>query len=541
MYACVVDCSVWMAGTLLVSDNGMGHLETDVANAIWHAFDTLDEGSSGKVAKSRLTVFTSSLGTVLGYTRAEAALEEYCSTQSLLFDQYMLYLLKELFSGLPNTLDHKTLKKYQEHIEEVCWLVCKKKFLNREFVAFPEKCVMQLFRVFCFLGELRTSPKDITEVVMVAEEVEEVTSTFVKALGKEWDSEDFHQLAALLPVFHFQSFLTFLETRYTSGSEPCGLVEATAEVYDLYIGDVIKKGLLKKKLSSLGIWWEMFFVLRPHHMAYFGTKEGSRKNGEVIITSRTRAEPIGESRKAHRFLVTTDDKVVELSALDYKSKLQWISAIQTAAQHSYTHRSYQRYLAGKRRNERQAALARRQEEEKQKLQHLKQLEVEKAARKQAEENLRSEHQKRQELEAAQEELARKLEEERQAKRDEEIVRNLQSRILAEEWEKRELLEKEKEEQLRCLEDERQRREHLEQVRRQKDRELNCIAQKLSSLKSEKVVLNSQLQYTQKKLTEAEFASKTLERRMRSKKREPSLKRAVSADLTNLVAASNNDA
>ncbi|EEC07190.1 conserved hypothetical protein, partial [Ixodes scapularis] len=491
----------------------MGHLETDVANAIWHAFDTLDEGSSGKVAKSRLTVFTSSLGTVLGYTRAEAALEEYCSTQSLLFDQYMLYLLKELFSGLPSTLDLKTLKKYQDHIEEVCWLVCKKKFLNREFVAFPEKCVMQLFRVFCFLGELRTSPKDITEVVMVAEEVEEVTSTFVKALGKEWDSEDFHQLAALLPVFHFQSFLTFLETRYTSGSEPCGLVEATAEVYDLYIGDVIKKASWHLKLSSLGLWWEMYFVLRPHHMAYFGTKEGSRKNGEVVITSRTRAEvslqqPIGESRKAHRFLVTTEDKVVELSALDYKSKLQWISAIQTAAQHSYTHRSYQRYLAGKRRNERQVALARRQEEERQRLQHLKLLEVEKAVStislfprifvrsnifRQAEEDLRSEHQKRQELEAAQEELARKLEEERQAKRDEEIVRNLQSRILAEEWEKRERLEKEKEEQLRCLEDERQRREHLEQVRRQKDRELNCIAQKLSSLKSEKVVLSSQLQ------------------------------------------------
>ncbi|KAG0421647.1 hypothetical protein HPB47_002475 [Ixodes persulcatus] len=49
-------------------------------------------------------------------------------------------------------------------------------------------------------------------------------------------------------------------------------------------------GILKKKLSSLGLWWEMYFVLRPHHMAYFGTKEGSRKNGEVVITSRTRVE-----------------------------------------------------------------------------------------------------------------------------------------------------------------------------------------------------------------------------------------------------------
>lgn len=65
-------------------------------------------------------------------------------------------------------------RRYRDHIEDVCWIVCKKKFLNREFVAFPEKCVMQLFRVFCFLGELQMSQKDIAEVVMVAEEVEEV-------------------------------------------------------------------------------------------------------------------------------------------------------------------------------------------------------------------------------------------------------------------------------------------------------------------------------------------------------------------------------
>lgn len=535
---CAAECRCLrdMAKPSVVDSNSMGQLETDVTNAIWHAFDTLGEGNSGKVAKSRLKVFTSSLGTLLGYTRAEAALEEYCSTQELQFDQYMLYLLKELFSGLPSTLDLKTVRKYRDQIEEVCWLVCKKKYLDREFVAFPEKCVAQLFRVFCFLGELQLSPKDVPEVVMVAEEVEEVTSTFVKALGKEWDSEDFRQLAALLPVFHFQSFLAFLETRYTSGSEACGLVEASTEVYDIYIGDVIKKGLLKKKMSTLGLWWEMYFVLRPHSFTYYGTKEGSRKSGEICITSRSRSEPVGDAsaRKGHRFLVTTDDKVVELSASDYKSKLQWMSAIQTAAQHSYTHRSYQRYLATKRKNERQASQARRQDEERRRLQHLAQLEKEKEARRQAEEQLASEHRKRQELEAAQQELERKLEEERQAKRDEEIVRNLQSRILAEEWEKREQLEQEKAEQQRQLEEESRRREHLEQVRRLKDREINSIAQKLSSLKTEKVLLNSQLEQTQKKLSEAESTSKTLERRLRKNKKESQLKRAVSVDLTDFV-------
>lgn len=54
---------------------------------------------------------------------------------------------------------------------------------------------------------------------------------------------------------------------------------------------------------------------------------------------------------------------------------------------------------------------------------------------------RLEQSRRRELEATRRRLEELLEEETRAKRDEEIVRSLQARVLCEEWERREELEK----------------------------------------------------------------------------------------------------
>jgi hypothetical protein len=54
---------------------------------------------------------------------------------------------------------------------------------------------------------------------------------------------------------------------------------------------------------------------------------------------------------------------------------------------------------------------------------------------------RLEQSRRRELEATRRRLEELLEEETRAKRDEEIVRGLQARVLREEWERREELEK----------------------------------------------------------------------------------------------------
>ena len=82
-----------------------------------------------------------------------------------------------------------------------------------------------------------------------------------------------------------------------------------------------------------------------------------------------------------------------------------------------------------------------------------------------------EDKKMRELEKIREQLETCLDEERQAKKDEEIVRQLQARVLEEEWGRREALEKLQEEQRMMLEEERRKREAFEQQQSEKESQL----------------------------------------------------------------------
>ena len=78
------------------------------------------------------------------------------------------------------------------------------------------------------------------------------------------------------------------------------------------------------------------------------------------------------------------------------------------------------------------------------------------------------------MEKIKDQLERLLEEEKQAKKDEEIVRTLQARILNEEWARRETLEKLQEDQRKMLESERKKREEFEKMQNDKEKELKGI-------------------------------------------------------------------
>merc|ERR1719150_835791 len=112
------------------------------------------------------------------------------------------------------------------------------------------------------------------------------------------------------------------------------------------------------------------------------------------------------------------------------------------------------------------------------------LEQEKQARALAEEHASTlmrqrviEEKKMKELEKIKDQLEVCLEEEKQAKKDEEIVRQLQARVLEEEWGRRDQLEKLQEEQRMMLEEERRKREEFEKLQLQKENQLRD-AQKL---------------------------------------------------------------
>lgn len=72
----------------------------------------------------------------------------------------------KVFSSLPDALSLNLLREYEASIDEVCWLVCKRLYLNREPHILPDECLHHLFRVFCMLGELQpcTTQQDVFQV-----------------------------------------------------------------------------------------------------------------------------------------------------------------------------------------------------------------------------------------------------------------------------------------------------------------------------------------------------------------------------------------
>ncbi|KAG8306207.1 Differentially expressed in FDCP 6 [Homalodisca vitripennis] len=150
------------------------------------------------------------------------------------------------------------------------------------------------------------------------------------------------------------------------------------------------------------------------------------------------------------------------------SRLQWLSALQLAISQSGGSVSYQRQQALRRKAQREV-----ESEERRRRSSLiqdmgAQLQAEKMARVAAELQFRE---VKIEKEKQLEQLEALLEEETQAKKDEEIVRNLQARVLREEWEKREELERLQEEQRLLLEQEREKRIEFEMRQREKEAQL----------------------------------------------------------------------
>lgn len=100
----------------------------------------------------------------------------------------------------------------------------------------------RLFNLMPFMQKLNpvTNSNEIT-MVLPSEEVEYVVRHFVLALGKEWDSKDFCQIADVVGSFKFAVFLALVENSYSKSIEVSGLIEATQEVFEICVEDVLKK------------------------------------------------------------------------------------------------------------------------------------------------------------------------------------------------------------------------------------------------------------------------------------------------------------
>ncbi|XP_047358028.1 switch-associated protein 70-like isoform X2 [Vespa velutina] len=452
----------------------MTHLLKNVTNSIWHAFHALQGDTPDLVAKSKLKVFSS--------------ITDATSIQI-----------------------HRSLEK---GIDEICWLICKKMYLERSHPIFEPNSVYQLFRVFCLLAESETDNMDYHMIAMHTDEVAQVASHLVTSLGLQWDAADFAALSAAIGTFRFPTFLAVLESKYSGGRtlDNIALTEAIDDLHQIYIENVVKKGYLMKKgflLPTLKYFW---FVLRPGELLYFKDSQQKEPSGSIILSTNCWADAITSGGKPDRRFVlsTPEHRCIELVADDHKGRLQWLAALQIAIQHSGEKIGYQRTLANQRRSLRQSV---KQEKEKTRLE----LQYERQARIAAEIQARKlealskeEGAKVHELEEAKLKLETLLQEEKQALRDEEIVRNLQARVLREEWERREQLEKLQQEQQDLLEMEKMKRLEFERKQQENEHQLRDAEMRLQMLEAEKQSLDAELRAAQQKVKRAEEAQILLE-------------------------------
>lgn len=328
-------------------------------------------------------------------------------------------------------------------------------------------------------------------------------------------------------AFDFQEFINlfveFKDDKHSLGYDQ-SLYEVINDIYQTYIKDVVKKGYLLRKGYLLPTFKEYWVVLQPCELSIYKNKNEKELSGLIQLDPQFALRPIHcnsptKSEKLLKFSLKSGERNVEFATRDHKSRIQWITALQLAITYSAGEKGFQRDLIIRRKKKREYEQKMKNEEENNVLQQFElarnQLEEEKRARKAAEELARVDSRRVAELEDMKENLEKLLEEEIQAKRDEEIVRALQARVLAEEWEKREELEQLQKEQTALYEEEKQKRIEFEQLQKEKEVELSLAEQKLKELEDERIKLDKELKHARFKIIRSEETKEDLESRIDS--------------------------
>ncbi|XP_035792636.1 differentially expressed in FDCP 6-like [Anopheles albimanus] len=500
----------------------MATLLKNVTNSIWHAFNALQQDRDGFVSKSKLKVLTANIATLLDLYGVERGLDHFRSTATLNFEHYRYYLAQEVFAGVSNELPLAALRNYETKIDEVCWLVCRMNYVTND-QDYTEEAIYRLFRIFCLVADLApdASDPDLYSVKIHPLEALIIIKHLLNALGFNYDSEggrydylrqsdDSFDFAELLEMLRFKNYDRVNDYRES-------ICEAIGDMYQTLIEDVIKKGCLYRRGYVLPTFREYFFVLRPCELSYYKHPTDREVCGTIVLDSRFMVKPSqpssGRHERIQRFTLVSGDRTFELGTLDHKTRLQWIAALQLAITYSTGREGFQRDTVNRRRQQRESEQRRRAEEEQLRSQHLRkleethvQLEREKQARMAAESQARQyeavareDSRRVAELEDVKQCLEKMLEDEIQAKRDEEIVRALQARVLAEEWEKREELEQLQAEQTSLLEQERQKRIEFEGRQQQNEQKLLEAQAMLRQLEEERKRLDRELKLARQKI------------------------------------------
>ncbi|KAI1889818.1 hypothetical protein AGOR_G00166840 [Albula goreensis] len=527
----------------------MGRRE-ELLKPIWHAFNALDVDKSGKVSKSQLKVLSHNLCTVLGIAHDPVALEEHfkdndegpVSTQG-----YMPYLDRFILDKVRDNFDRLDFNK-------MCWTLSARKNLNTNRLLITDEDAFKLWCIFNFLSE------DKYPLIIVIEEIEFFLRRFMEAMGATWVEERFESYRMNLHSRRQQglSAWEFIELvgmgLFTIGMHRQTVSMGINEVFQELILEVLKQGYLMKKGHKRKNWTERWFLLRLHSVSYYVGEDLTEKKGDIILDGNSCVEPLPDKdgRKC-LFIVRCSDKSFEISASDKKKKQEWIQAIQTCihtvrqglssparaarqqrrelrerlrAQQDQLQEGMRRLQVSNESNQReleamrkklQDAAASAAQEERRRLQTQQELqdryrtdlEREKMVRQQMEAQVAQKSseleqylQRVRELEDMYHRLEEALEDERQARQDEETMRKLQARLLEEEACKRAELESLHLQQQRAMYQTQAEKQELEKERVEKERALQAAMTQLDQLENERRGALQQYEEVTKKLEQA---------------------------------------
>ncbi|XP_031687035.1 switch-associated protein 70-like isoform X1 [Oncorhynchus kisutch] len=531
----------------------MGLLRDELLKSIWHAFTALDVDQSGKVSKSQLKVLSHNLCTVMKVPHDPVALEEHFKDDDegpVSNQGYMPYLNRFILDKVRDNFDIL-------EFNNVCWTLCFKKNINMSHLLISNDDAFKVWCIFNFLSE------DRYPLVIITEEIEYFLRKLMEAMGGIWNQERFDDYKLMLN--RKQQCLIAWELielvgmgHFSKGMNRQTLSMGISEVFQELILDVLRQGYMMKKGHKRKNWTERWFVLGPNSMSYYVSEDLTDKKGEIALDRNCCVESLPDKEgKKCLFIVKCSDKSFEISASDKKRKQEWIQAIQTciqllrlglpsphlearlrrrelrqkqqAEQGELEERMRLLQIANENKHRQLESMTKKLEEavatatlEEQRRKQTQtdlqdryrtDLEREKMVRQQMEEQVAQKSseleqylQRVRELEDMYHRLEDALEDERQARQDEETMRKLQTRLLEEESAKRAELEQIHLQQQRAISQTQAEKQELESDRLAKEMALQAAMLQLESLERERHGALEQYEEVRMKLEQA--ANKT---------------------------------
>ncbi|XP_062869043.1 switch-associated protein 70 isoform X2 [Trichomycterus rosablanca] len=462
----------------------------EILKPIWHAFGALDLDRTGKVSKSQLKVLSHNLCTVLNIPQKNSDLEEHFSD------------------------DDKGPVSSQGYMP----------YLN----------------------------------TFILDKIEYFLRKLIEATGRNWNEERFVDYKAQLSLKECLNAWELIELvgmgYFTKGMDRQTISLGIHGVFQELILDILKQGYMMKKGHKRKNWTERWFELRLCQISYYVSEDLAEKKGSIPLDRHCCVEPLQDKEgKKNLFIIKCPDKSFEISASDKKKRQEWIQAIQDCINRqrqglSAPHKEAQQrrrelrnrlqteqalmearmmelQLANEKKHKQlevmrenlEEAAARAVMEEQRRIRtqnelqnrYRMDLEKEKIVRQQMEEQvdqmsgeLNLYLQRVRELEDMYRSLEEALEDERQARQDEESLRKLQARLLEEEVRKHTELEQIHLLQKQAMHFTQQEKEQLEQQRLEQDRSLQNAMMQLENLEKQRQETLEQYETVKRKLERA---------------------------------------